>query len=162
MARVLVLMTADRGANFRGEKCYFEEDKVQQLLAQKACVLLDEEGNPIIAEAGVVEGGNEGNGNSNTGGNGNGGSSGEGNAEGGKGGVGKSGGKGNGKKKPTNLPNPFEIDGFDPKIVAALADAGINTPEDLRAYVASGKTLAALPVIGIVTEKELLDLYGQE
>lgn len=150
MARVLVLMTANRGANFRGEKCYFEADKVQQLLAEKSCVLLDEDGNPIIPESGVVEGSVEG------GGNGNAGQGGD-NTESAKGKT-----KSKGKKNSGNTqPNPFEIDGFDPKIIAALADVGITNPEDLRAYVASGKTLAELPVIGTVT-KELLDLYGAE
>lgn len=147
MARVLVMLTADRGSNFRGDKCFFEEDKVQQLLAQKACVLLDEDGNPIIPEAGVVE---DGNGKANAGGS-------EGTATGKKTPTAK--GKAAKGKTNTDL-NPFEIDGFDAKVIAALAEAGITNPEDLRVYVASGKSLAELPVIGTVTEKELLDLYG--
>jgi hypothetical protein len=146
MARVLVLMTSNRGANFRGEKCYFDGDKASQLVQEKACVLLDENGEPIIPEAGVIEG------NDNAGGN----TDGEGNTEGGK----ARGSRSKGKKTASSQPNPFEIDGFDAKIVAALAEAGINNPEELRAYVDSGKSLAELPVIGIVTEKELLDLYG--
>jgi len=151
MARVKVLMTASRGANFAGEMVYFDEERALQFVEQKACVLLDENDNPILPESGPVEESAEGSGNigGNTGNDG--------------GTSGNDAGKGKGKKnkKPAgNQPNPFEIDGFDPKIVAALADAGIHTADDLRAYVATGKTLAELPAIGVVSEKELLDLYG--
>lgn len=155
MGRVLVLMLADRGGNFRGEKCYFEEDKALQLVDQRACALLDEAGNPIIPTTGIVEEGNAGN--SNTGNEG----GGSGNTAGNEGKP-ESKKKTKGKGKTTDQPNPFAIDGFDPKIIAALSDAGINSPEDLRAYVASGKTLAELPAIGVVSEKELLDLYGED
>jgi hypothetical protein len=157
MVRVAVLMLRDRGSNFRGEKVFFEDDRANELVRQKVCLLLDENGEPIIPEEGVVEvaGGNTG---GNTGNEGNGSGNG-GNTDGGKPDAKK---KPKGKGKGGELPNPFAIDGFDPKIIAALAEAGINNPEELRAYVASGKTLAELPVIGVVTEKELLDLYGEE
>lgn len=151
MTRVAVLMIRDRGSNFRGEKCLFEEDLANRLVSEKTCLLLDENGEPIMPTEGVV---NDGAGNS---GEGNSGGAGGGNEDGNK-------PKGKGKPKPKGKTdaNPFEIDGFDAKIIAALAEAGINNPDELRAYVASGKTLAALPVIGVTTEKELLDLYGAE
>jgi hypothetical protein len=149
MARVNVLMIRDRGANFRGEKVLFEEDKARDLVAQKVCVLLDDDGNPVLPTVGVVD---------EVGGDSMGGATGgDGKPDGKSAAAGKKPAKS--KAKSDSQPNPFEIDGFDSKVVGALADAGITNPEELRAYVASGKSLAELPVIGVVAEKELLDLY---
>jgi hypothetical protein len=146
MSRVAVQMIRDRGANFRGEKVLFQEDTANRLVSEGAALFLDDNGEPILKTTGVVESAGD-TGSSNSGGNG--GADGAANKK-----------KPKGKVKTTDV-NPFEIDGFDPKVIAALADVGITNPEELRAYVASGKTLAELPVIGTVT-KELLDLYGAE
>ena len=183
MARVLVLMLRDRGANFRGEKVYYDEDKVQQMIAERACVRLDENGEPILTEDGVVDvvgaggdGAGDNNGNDGAGdGQGQSGSvgaggDGAGNSIAGSGNVGGGNLGGDGRQsrsrsrsrvRSNEQPNPIEIDGIDAKVIAALAEVGVTNPEQLRAYVAGGKKLADLPAVGETGEKELLDLYSE-
>jgi hypothetical protein len=144
MTRVAVQMIRDRGANFRGERVLFELDLAKRLVSEGTCVLLDPLGNPIVPSVGAVEPSAD--------------------SSHGAGATGPEAGRGKSKKskdkqRSSTDVNPFEIDGLDPKTIAALAEAGIQTPDDLRAYVASGKLLSDLPAIGVAGEKDLLDLY---
>ena len=63
------------------------------------------------------------------------------------------------KKKPAakNSPNPFAIDGLDDATIDALSAAGINSPEDVQAWIDSGKTvesIGGLTAAAIVAVKE--------
>lgn len=56
--------------------------------------------------------------------------------------------------------NPFVVDGLDEKLVAVLAKAKITTPDELQAYLVSGKSLTDIDGIGDVYAGQLLELYG--
>ncbi len=141
--RVKVLMTADRGANFRGEKVFFDEARALQLVGQKACVLLDENDEPILPQTGIVEDGSDGS---------------SGNQSAGGESDDKKSSKAK-KKKSNGNANPFAIDGFNEQTITALNDAKITTPEELIAYVATGKTLAEITGIDAATAEQLAETY---
>lgn len=146
MSRVKVLMTASHGANFAGEKVFFDQDRALQLVDRKVCVLLDENDNPILPTAGVVEESNGGDGEN---------ANGNQNAGGGQ----ADGKKPGGKKKRNGNANPFAIDGFGEAVIAALAAASITSPEELIAYAGGGKAVSEIAGIDAATAEQLTETY---
>lgn len=55
----------------------------------------------------------------------------------------------------------FMADGLDESIAVALHTNGLHTPEQVSAYIASGKALVDLADIGKTRAKKIAELYAQ-
>jgi len=133
--RVVVLLKTNCPPNFAGETCSFPEDVAKRLIASGDALPVDKGGKPVAVKESAKPAAPT---------------------------VEKTEGS-----KPAEDPdqlkfNPFIVDGLDDKLMKALAAGGLNDPEQLREYVASGKKLSDLAGIGEAKESMLLQMYCQE
>lgn len=165
-----VLLRKRFGSCFAGEKAGYPDALAERLIASGDAYALDKAGNPIVQDARDLgkdlsstepakeftrqdnpDKGNTNKGNTNQPNKGepDGGTSGESN---------------NQAKDDSDQVrfHPFVMDGLDNRLINALARAEIGNPDQLREYIAAGKSLAEIKGVSQTSADHLMAMYGPE